>query len=253
MNVLLLRQEEGPNDKYHTRFHDNTKINNVSSIPVLAFEFCSLDKVRCFIDNIENYSGLIFTSKRAISAFQNTITDEELCKIRNLDGFRTYVVGRTSEDCLKQLGLSSVGADTGNAQELAGLIINEQSTATKPLMFLCGNLARETIPLRLTERSIPNECISCYKTVPDEKFEEALSSYLKKHYPDVIVFFSPSGAEFYLNKMKTLLPCFEKIKILCIGDYTREAVEKLGQRVDGVAGKPSPDGLFAALENAITD
>lgn len=248
MNVLLFRQEEEPHDKYHTRFGENSNINNVSSIPVLSFEFCNLDRVKSFIENIENYSGVIFTSRRAITAFQQTISDAELQKVRSLEDFCIYVVGLSSEECVKQLGLSSIGADTGNAKELAGVIINEQSTAIKPLMFLCGNLARETIPARLTQNKIPNECISCYKTVPDQQFEQNLRTYLANYQPNIVVFFSPSGAEFYFKKIRTLIAGFGNVKVVCIGDYTREALERLGQTVHSVAAKPSPDGLYDAVE-----
>ena len=246
MNVLLLRQEE-EQDKYHLRFQD-PYIKNVTSIPVLAFEYCNLELVRAFVEKIETYSGLVFTSRRAITAFEQAATTKQLSQIKNLANFSIYVVGRTTESCLSQLGLASKGSDTGNAKELSELVITEQKNATKPLMFLCGNLSRETIPRRLTEVGIPNESISCYRTVSDKDFGRNFESYLKERHPDVMAFFSPSGIEFHIEKIRNFLPNIgEEVKVACIGDYTGDAVTRLGVKVSAVASKPTPDDLFNAI------
>lgn len=253
MNVLLLRQSEGNSDKYHSRFQTPI-ISNVNSLPVLSFEFCNLDKVKEFVENFDSYSGLIVTSKRSIEAFQQTINDVQLERLRNAKHFNIYVVGQGSSDCLEKMNLPSIGAETGNAQDLSTTIIRQEQTSSKPLMFLCGNLARETITNRLRESSIPLESISCYKTVADKCFEEKLAVYLSEHdAPHVVVFFSPSGAKFHLNTLKTLVRCWKNVSIVCIGDTTRDALTEMGEIVRSVATKPSPDGLYEAVERISDD
>jgi Uroporphyrinogen-III synthase len=249
MNVLLLRKEEDQDDKYHLRFQDPS-IENITSIPVLAFEYYNLELVRAFVETIERYSGMIFTSRRAITAFEQVTTTEQLNRIKNLPDFSIYVVGRATGNCISQLGFKSTGSETGNAQELSELIISEKQSTTKPLMFLCGNLARETIPRRLTESGIPNEFISCYKTVSDGDFKRNFELYLKQRKPSVVVFFSPSGAEFHIEKIKNLMPNIgDNVKVACIGDYTSEQVSRLGIKVSGVASKPTPDDLFDTIQS----
>jgi len=249
MNVLLLRQEEEESDKYHLRFQDSL-IGNVTSVPVLGFEYCNWDKIVDFVDTIDQYSGLIFTSRRAVTTFEKAVEPSDIEKIRQMADFTLYVVGRTTENCLKQLGLESVGSETGNAKELSDLVINQQENTEKPLMFLCGNLARETIPKRLTEKKIPNESISCYKTIPDTQFEKNLKNYLIAFTPDVVTFYSPSGAEFHMSSLIKLINGLgESVKVTCIGEYTAQAVRKLGINVSAVAEKPNPDSLFEAIKS----
>lgn len=248
MNILLLRKEEDEYDKYHLLLNKENRIKNVTSIPVLDFEYNNFEKISDFVSKVEDYSGLIFTSRRAVTSFEKAATPDEIQIVgKTLD---VYVVGRTTGNCASQLGLDSKGSDTGNAKELSELIIKEQLNAEKPLMFLCGNLARETIPKRLTENSIPNESISCYKTIPDEKFEKQLKHYLDEYdTPDVVVFFSPSGVEFHESALKKMLPELgNTIKIACIGSYTSEVVAKLGFEVASVAEKPTPESLFEAIK-----
>lgn len=248
MNILLLRQEEDKNDKYHLLFNEDNRVKNVTSIPVLDFEHSNFEKISDFVSKVDDYSGLIFTSRRAVTSMEKAVTPDEIAIVgRTLD---VYVVGRTTANCASQLGLVSKGSDTGNAKELSELIIKEQMDTEKPLMFLCGNLARETIPKRLTENSIPNESISCYKTIPDEKFEQHLKYYLDEYdVPDVVAFFSPSGVEFHENTLRRMLPELGKtIKVACIGSYTSEIVSKLGFEVAGVAEKPTPDSLFEIIK-----
>ena len=247
MNILLLRQEEDENDKYHLRFNKESFVKNITSISVLAFEHNNLDKILEFVSKVDDYSGLIFTSRRAVTSLEKAVSPDEVEVVgRTLD---VYVVGRATADLSNQLGLTSKGSETGNAKELSELIIKERTGTDKPLMFLCGNLARETIPKRLTENSIPNESISCYKTIPDKKFKHNLKQYLNEFEPDVIVFFSPSGVEFHKQTLRQMFPELGKaLKIVCIGSYTSEAVVKLGFEVTGVAEKPTPDALFDVIK-----
>ena len=246
MNVLLLKESE-ENDKYHKCFHENG-FPNVQSIPVLEFEYCNLEGLKLFSENFEQYSGLIFTSRRAIQAFALAVDKTQIEVISRSPDLNIYVVGRTSETCLDKLGLSSRGSDTGNAKELSEYIINENKNVVKPLMFACGNLARETVPTRLADAGIKCETISCYKTVPNKTFVEKLEEYYSKTKPDVIGFFSPSGAEFYLSQIRQVIQNFSNTKLVAIGQYTGETLVKLNGHVDGIAMKPTPESLLEVVK-----
>jgi len=250
MRILLLRDEEPENDKYHLLFNE-TGFDDVTSIPPLDFEYQNLAMLKEFVNRISDYAGLIFTSKRAINAFK-LATDKTVIKsISEMTNFSIYVVGRSSEICLKELGLVSTGSHTGNAKELSAFIIEQYKSKQfeKPLMFACGNLARETIPEKLTKNDIKCETISCYKTIPNENFLNSLKLYCDNSDPSVIAFFSPSGAEFYLKQIKALTDGFDdNVKLVAIGQYTAEAIERLCQTVTGVANKPTPQDLLDTIK-----
>ena len=45
---------------------------------------------------------------------------------------------------------------------------------SKPLLFPCGNLRRETLPRAMEEAGIPLKCLMCYKTVAEKDIEQTL-------------------------------------------------------------------------------
>ena len=208
-----------------------------------------------------------------------------------------YVVGPASASCLQATGLQTIGSECGNAQDLADLIIsqhnsnNNQSHCTshhqlpinnaevqyninnddnnhnnvastlKPLLFACGNIARETIPKRLKENEIPLECLTCYTTVPNQHFLSSFKQYLHNNNnnnnissgsgsgaPDVIVFFSPSGVEFFLSSIEEMVVDFdERVQLVAIGRTTQSALQVAGKKVHGVAAKPNPQALLESI------
>ena len=65
----------------------------------------------------------------------------------------------------------------------------------------------------------------------------------------MIVFFSPSGAEFFLEDIKNLMANFNSVKIVSIGRTTEYAIVKLGRTVDAFAAAPNPGALIEAIRN----
>lgn len=250
MRVLLLRKEE-ENDKYRSKFLESEDCD-LAQIPVLNFATCNLDEVTGAIRSFSDKSGFIFTSKRAVDIFVKCINSEITQKIKDAN-YPIYVVGRSCEEPLINLGFQTQGRDTGNADELADLIILQSKEITKPLVFFCGNIARETIPKKLNQNDINFESIICYCTACNENFSALFSEYIKDGPPDAIVFFSPSGVEFYFNEIEKLFENFADVKICCIGKTTESAILKLGNQVHGVAAKPNPESLLENINNMFKD
>src|SRR5579859_5742958 len=156
-------------------------------------------------------------------------------QLRGLRGMTVYTVGPATALAITKLHFSTiVGADTGNGASLANLIIqtfrrdhalsipvsqpfsqpppspteSTQRLPRLPLLFLVGDKRRDIIPRRLAEESIALEELTVYETTVAETFDEELDSVMKDTTTDGeiewIVFFSPSGAEVALDKMKRL-------------------------------------------------
>ncbi|XP_040293683.1 uroporphyrinogen-III synthase isoform X2 [Bufo bufo] len=130
-------------------------------IPVLSFTFVSLEHLYDKLSHPENYEGLIFTSPRAVEAVK-------LCLKNNKEAWEhslkdkwnrkcIYVVGKATAALVDDLGLSSEGEASGNAEKLADLICSKTISYSAPILFPCGSLKREVLPKRLKEKS---ECTS---------------------------------------------------------------------------------------------
>ena len=196
-------------------------------------------------------------------------------QLRGLRGMTVYTVGPATALAITKLHFSTiVGADTGNGASLANLIIQTfrrdhalsipvsqpfsqpppSSTEpihppSLPLLFLVGDKRRDIIPRRLAEESIALEELIVYETTVAETFDEELDSVMKDTTTDGeiewIVFFSPSGAEVALDKMKRL---GRKIKVATIGPTTEEYLRKEWSVVpDMVAKKPEPVSMVQGI------
>jgi uroporphyrinogen-III synthase len=187
--------------------------------------------------------------------------DEQL---RQLRGMTVYTVGPATARALIKLRFSTiVGADTGNGGALANLLIQtfqrDGSLATNgtnesaelprpPLLFLAGDKRRDIIPKRLAADNIRLEELIIYETTVASTFDEELDRVLEDETDgdiEWIVFFSPSGAEVALEKLKR---SNRKIKIATIGPTTEEYLRKEWSLIpDMVSAKPEPISMVRGI------
>ena len=190
--------------------------------------------------------------------------DEQL---RQLRGMTVYTVGPATALALTKLEFSTiVGADTGNSGALANLLVQtfqrDQSSMENgslgsselpprpPLLFLVGDKRRDIIPKRLAVENILLEELVVYETAIAPTFDQELDRVLEDEtHGDIewIVFFSPSGAEVALEKLKRLN---KKIKIATIGPTTEEYLRKEWNLIpDMVSAKPEPISMVHGILN----
>ncbi|CAJ0928851.1 unnamed protein product [Ranitomeya imitator] len=78
------------------------------------------------------------------------------------------------------LGLSSEGEASGNAEKLADLICSKQIFYSVPILFPCGSLKREVLPKKLQEKNVPLESITVYQTAQHPDIRSSLTDYFTK-------------------------------------------------------------------------
>ena len=180
-----------------------------------------------------------------------------------------YTVGPATALALTKLQFPTIiGADTGNGRALANLLVQtfqrdhtlaingshvspETSELPRlPLLFLVGDKRRDIIHKRLAAENIPLEELTVYETNIASTFNEELDHVMEdKQDGDIewIVFFSPSGAEIALKKLKTLP---RKIKVATIGPTTEEYLRKEWNLIpDMVSAKPEPISMVHGILN----
>ncbi|XP_078420988.1 uroporphyrinogen-III synthase isoform X1 [Cetorhinus maximus] len=260
MKVLLLKDPKegvlGP-DPYVQEFASLGL--QATLIPVLSFEFISLQDLSKKLSHPEAYRGLIFTSPRAVDAVtlclgEKAISEEWNNTLKKQWNEKSiYVVGKSTANLVKELGLATQGEDSGNAEKLAEHICIKESSNSLPLLFPCGALKREILPKCLRENNVPLESLTVYQTSQHPCFQQALSDYFSEQgIPKSITFFSPSGVKFCLNSIKKLAGEFiDKIKFAAIGPTTAEAMETEGLTVSCIAEKPTPQDLAVSIRRVL--
>ncbi|XP_075699231.1 uroporphyrinogen-III synthase isoform X2 [Rhinoderma darwinii] len=223
-------------------------------IPVLSFTFVSLEQLYDKLSRPECYEGLIFTSPRAVGAVKLCLeSNKEVWEHSLKDKWTSkcvYVVGKATAALVNELGLSSEGEASGNAEKLADLICLKQISYSAPILFPCGSLKREILPKRLQEKNVPLESITVYQTAQHPDIRSSLTDYFTKDgIPGSIVFFSPSGVKFCLKFIQELLKGrANEIKFAAIGPTTSEAMVAKGLNVSCTAQHPTPQDLAEGLK-----
>ncbi|XP_067908853.1 uroporphyrinogen-III synthase isoform X2 [Heterodontus francisci] len=233
MKVLLLKDPKegalGP-DPYVQEFASLGL--QATLIPVLSFEFISLQDLSKKLSHPEAYGGLIFTSPRAVDAVKLCLGEKAIGEEWNNNSLKeqwneksVYVVGRSTANLVKEIGLAAQGEDSGNAEKLAE--------------HICISVLLESITV--------------YQTSQHPCFQQALNDYFSEQgIPESITFFSPSGVKFCLKTIKKLAGDYiDKIKFTAIGPTTAEAMATEGLTVSCTAEKPTPQDLAASIRRVL--
>ena len=208
------------------------------SIPVLDFAFVNGEALRGALAHPDRYAGLVLTSPRAAEALA-----EALPWLPNQTSAWTakpaFAVGPRTSEALRRLGFQPAGEEAGNAEALADVLEGHMTKGEAPLLFLCGNRRRETLPKRLERAGIAFEELVVYQTLTQVDLD------LPEEAPDWAVFFSPSGVE-AVGRTSAYLGR-PSVRVAAIGPATAEALRGAGRAADVVAEAPTPEALAKAL------
>lgn len=161
-----------------------------------------------------------------------------------------YCVGPATESLAKShLGSENCsGSNTGNAKELANQLVASTAKGSKPILYPCSEIGRETIEKVLKENDIPVHKIVVYKTLPSRTLDHDLSK-LMDNAIRIFVFFSPSTVEYVVALLKQKSYDMNNIKAVAIGPVTRQAIIDSGLEAFATASKPDPVSLLEAVNS----
>jgi len=208
--------------------------------PVLTFAFPNQDSLANRLARPEEYGALLATSPRVASALSR-LFDDRRDLMEAWHDRTAYAVGPKTARRLREVGLTPKGEEAGEAASLAARIVEEGPST--PVLFLCGNRRRETIPDRLQAEEVPFEELVVYET----KTRRDLT--LPSPQPPGwtwLVFFSPSGLE-AVERAGTIDTT--RYRLAAIGPTTGGVLNEAGYDVEAVASEPSPEALVSALRS----
>jgi uroporphyrinogen-III synthase len=159
----------------------------------------------------ETLGNLIFTSQNSVLAFLKKSVTAKTGEIR------CFCVGEKTSQLLNKNRLKVVKI-AQNASELVDFIIKYHKS--EKFSFFCGSRRREEIPTALKKAKIEFIEVKTYET------ELNLAKFDQKW--DIILFFSPSGVESFVqgqnSEHMTIIP--DNTTAICIGETTASEAKK---------------------------
>lgn len=222
-------------------------------VPTLSFTWCNEGALRDALQKPQNHTGIIFTSQRAVEAVAQIYLKLTADIHHQWCEKKIFVIGEATKLAVqKHLKLPCIGQESGNAQQLAPIIIREIKPFDKPLLYPCGNLGRDELPKLLAKQDRDFRALTSYETKQHPQLRQTIQKLTTKgQLPDAAVFFSPSGVKFAMPVFQNLGVDLTGVKIVAIGPTTNTALVEQKQPVSGVCSSPSPDGLMHVLRGVL--
>lgn len=258
--VLLLKDESIP-CKYQTALAPRG--GEVLYCPVLSFEFVSgaEGRVQAALQAASNEGkevAVVVTSPRSAEVAARAVPLEF-----QPQPDQWFAVGEETATRLGRDDDSIQGAQSGSAQVLLPEIKAwfAEKEDSRQVIFLCGNLRRDTIPNGLKEAGIPMVEIEVYRTIPDPNPDLPPSwTTTAPGEHRFVVFFSPSGVS-CISNLPTESSLASDVRIVAIGKTSAASLEadaphileKASQESLLVCAKPSPDGLLAVIQESLSE
>ncbi|GAB4092845.1 uroporphyrinogen-III synthase [Flaviaesturariibacter terrae] len=195
------------------------EVNCLSFIDTEAVQDPSLAQQIRFLAT-ERHS-VVFTSMNAVEAVA--------AQLREKPDWTVYCIGHTTRALVEsELGIA-VAATADDASALADRII---AAGENNVLFFCGNIRRDTLPVKLRNAGVALRELVVYQTI-------ATPQRVGKPYR-ALLFFSPSAVESYFTVNK---PGPEAV-LFAIGSTTAEAIARHFSGAVLVAQQPGKDALL---------
>ena len=198
------------------------------------------------IENIKDYSYIVFTSANGVNIFMNKMF--ELNKdIRALSGAKIVAIGPATAKALKNKGII---ADIVPKEYVAESIFESLKAVVNSndrILIPRASEARDYLIEKLSEICTVKE-VKTYETVIGDAQREAVLDKLDKGEIDYLTFTSSSTVK---NLIKIIgeenIPKLEKAKIISIGPITTKTIEGFGLKVYKEPSEYTIDGMLKVI------
>lgn len=200
------------------------------------------------INNIKNYSWLIFTSVNGVKYFFDELFKKGFDS-RVLGHLKTAVIGPATRDELRKYGINSDIIPKSYRAESVVEAFENIDIKGKKILIPRAMEARAVLPQELRKMGAEVDEITAYKTIPvSDKKEELLNEFINSDI-DLVTFTSSSTVKnfrgmFTDDEFKEISG---KFKTASIGPITGKTAEELNIKPDINAEEYTIDGLVKAI------
>ena len=189
--------------------------HKVSHLPVIKIQNVNYDKV-----NINEFSGIIFTSANAIKNLNTSDINKKI---------NCFCVGSSTDNVAKQNGFQNIFCAEGNVNNLKEVILQNFDNRSGDLLYVSGEIVSSNLDKDLISEGYKVRRIINYSVLPVEEIGEEFISNLKSSIPDMVYVYSENSAKNYLNLLKkyNLLDYWMNTNLMCLGEKTSSVLNEI--------------------------
>ena len=189
--------------------------HRVSHLPVIKIQNVNYDKV-----NINEFSGIIFTSANAIKNLNTSDINKKI---------NCFCVGSSTENVAKQNGFQNIFCAEGNVNNLKEVILQNFDNSSGNLLYVSGEIVSSNLDKDLISEGYKVKRIINYSVLPVEEIGEEFINNLKSSIPDMVYVYSENSAKNYLNLLKkyNLLDYWMNTNLMCLGEKTSSVLNEI--------------------------
>ena len=189
--------------------------HKVSHLPVIKIQNVNYDKV-----NINEFSGIIFTSSNAIKNLNTSDINKKI---------NCFCVGSSTEKVAKQNGFQNIFCAEGNVNNLKEVILQNFDNRSGNLLYVSGEIVSSNLDKDLISEGYKVRRIINYSVLPVEEIDEEFINNLKSSIPDMVYVYSENSAKNYLNLLKkyNLLDYWMNTNLMCLGEKTSSVLNEI--------------------------
>tara|TARA_B100000609_G_C17216037_1_gene436743 strand:+ start:2704 stop:3402 length:699 start_codon:yes stop_codon:yes gene_type:complete len=189
--------------------------HKVSHLPVIKIQNVNYDKV-----NINEFSGIIFTSANAIKNLNTSDINKKI---------NCFCVGSSTENVAKQNGFQNIFCAEGNVNNLKEVILQNFDNRSGNLLYVSGEIVSSNLDKDLITEGYKVRRIINYSVLPVEEIGEEFINNLKSSIPDMVYVYSENSAKNYLNLLKkyNLLDYWMNTNLMCLGEKTSSVLNEI--------------------------
>ena len=189
--------------------------HKVSHLPVIKIQNVNYDKI-----NINEFSGIIFTSANAIKNLNTSDINKKI---------NCFCVGSSTENVAKQNGFQNIFCAEGNVNNLKEVILQNFDNRSGNLLYVSGEIVSSNLDKDLISEGYKVRRIINYSVLPVEEIGEEFINNLKSSIPDMVYVYSENSAKNYLNLLKkyNLLDYWMNTNLMCLGEKTSSVLNEI--------------------------
>lgn len=216
----------------------------VPAIKIKEVENNGLDKA---IENIKDYTTLVFTSENAVDIFFNKLFSLNK-DIRSLSNLKIACIGNATAKAVKEKGIIADFVPEKFVAESLLELLKENLTKEDKVLIPRAKEARELLVDRLKEICFVDE-VKIYETLKEDSNKEDIFDILKKDNELFITFTSSSTVKNFVEIIgkENLALLKGKAKLVSIGPVTSKTIEGFGLTVYKEAKEYTIDGVVEAI------